>query len=130
MKDHPRKAQGPGISRASIKATAGLRSPMPLPAVPCGTVLQAPEGEQSNYRIFASKNQGKLNPRPAKTADRIATKSCGHRTCETYILFPVVGSFPAYTLTKRQSATVLTMSHFAQHFFRRKDSGKDSSCNS
>jgi len=131
MKDYPKKSTRPrNIQGLSIKAAAGLQSPLPLPAVPCGTVSQAPEGEQWNYRLSSPKNQGEVKPRPAKIAARIAARSCGHTTCETYIRFPVVGCFPIYTLSNRQIATVLTMSHFAQHLFRRRDSGRDRPCNS
>jgi hypothetical protein len=118
MKECPKKSTRPwNIQGLSIKATASLQSPAPLPAVPFGTVLQAPEGEQRNYRLSTPKNQEEVKPRPAKTADLIAAKSCGQTTCETYILFPVVGCFPMQTLSRRQNATVLTMSHFAQHRF-------------
>jgi hypothetical protein len=127
----PRKAQGPGLSGAFLnKTTAGLQSPLPLPAVPCGTVLQAPEGEHRNYRLSPRRNQVEIKPRPCKTDCRIAARSSGQTTCDTYIRFPVVGCFPTQTRSKRQNATVATMSHFAQCLVRRSDTGSDASRNS
>ncbi len=128
---NPRKAQGPGLSRAfPNKATASLQSPSPLPAVPSGTVLQAPEGEQMNYRVSWRNNQAELRPRPCKTALRIAARSSGQTTCDTYIRFPVVGCFPTRTRSNRQNATVTTISHFAQCLFPRRPTGSDASVSS
>jgi hypothetical protein len=126
-----RKAQGPGLARAlqTRQRPACNRVP-PLPAVPCGTVLQAPEGEHGNYRLLPGMNQVEVRPRPCKTACRIAARSSGQTTCDTYILFPVVGCFPVQTRSKRQNATVTTMSHFAQCLARRSDTGSDPSRNS
>jgi hypothetical protein len=114
----------------SIKATASLQSHSPLPAVPCGTVLQAPEGEHNNYRLSSWKNQAGFRPRPCKSDCRIAARSSGQTTCDTYIRFPVVGCLPVQTRSKRQNATVTTMSHFAQCLVRRSDTGSDASRNS
>lgn len=114
----------------SIKATASLQSLPPLPAAPFGAVLQAPEGEHKNYRVSIGINQVEIKPRPCRTDCRIAVRSSGQTTCDMYIRFPVVGCFPMQTRSKRQKATVITMSHFAQWLLRRSDTGSDASRNS
>jgi hypothetical protein len=48
----PKKSTGPRFLPGPFDQGSGqLAIALPLPAVPCGTVLQAPEGEHQNYRL-------------------------------------------------------------------------------
>ena len=114
----------------SIKAAASLQSLFAVACCAIGTVSQAPEGERRNYRPRPPKNQAENRPSPCKTAARIAAWSSGQTTCVIYILFPVVGCFPTRTLSKRQNATVITISHLAQCLDPRRQTGNDDSRNS
>ncbi len=124
------KHKAPGFPGPFDQGNGQLAIASPLPAVLLSTVLQAPEGERMNYRLIARENQVGFSPRPCNTASRIAARSSGQTVCDTYMRFPVVGCFPTQTRSKRQNATVATMSHLAQCRVQRNDVGSDESRNS
>ena len=69
----PRKARGPGISRASRSRQRRACNCPSRCLCPFGPVLQAPEGEHKNYRLLAKESSSETKASQEGVQSRLAT---------------------------------------------------------